>query len=156
VPVTVRLVDSGDLRRLTRDFEKLIHGHELQTELVRALRSFMRPIVADVKASYSGGRHLRPLFRRATHMWIHMRKDEGAAGIIVDGRRMPNHMKKIPEYWEGVAPRWRHPLFGNREHWYDQSPRPSFYRIVSGRESKGAQQIEDAAYKPLKHIEEKR
>jgi hypothetical protein len=39
---------------------------------------------------------------------------------------------RLPKLYEGTAGggRWRHPLFGDREWWFQQRPRPTFYRAV--------------------------
>ena len=39
-------------------------------------------------------------------------------------------MKSLPAYVEGEKPRWRHPVFGDRDVWVDQRPDPVFYRTI--------------------------
>ncbi len=71
---------------------------------------------------------------------------------MVDGRRMPDRMGRIPQYYEGERPRWRHPVFGDRETWVDQSPHPSFYRIVGTSEITADRRIETAVDEALKEL----
>src|SRR6266496_376659 len=151
--VEVKIRDTGDLKRLTRQLGRTAEGKEVRAELGRACRNILRPILAEVKALYSGGSHLRPALKRATKMEVRLTGKYQVAHIIVDGRRMPSGMRKIPQYWEGEASRWRHPLFGDREHWYDQSPRPSFYRIASGHDLAAEREIAEAESQSLRPLE---
>lgn len=150
--LSVRIYDSGDLRRVIRDLHRTAEGRELQRELTKTLRGLLSPLVQEIKASYAGGTHLRPALRRATHSWVRTRGNQAGAGVMVDGRRMPSGMKRLPQYWEGEG-RWRHPLFGNRDHWYSQAPHPSFWRIVREHEFGYHREIESAgdnSFDPLR------
>ncbi len=151
--IKVEIKDTGDLKRLSRDLGRTAEGKELRKELGRAFRSIMRPILVEVKALYSGGTHLRPALKRATRMEVRLTGRFPVARIVVDGRRMPSGMKKVPQYWEGEAVRWRHPLFGDREHWYDQSPRPGFYRIATGHDLSAEREIAEAEHQSLRDLE---
>jgi hypothetical protein len=53
-------------------------------------------------------------------------------GVEVNSALMPDGQKSLPLYMDGVKPRWRHPLFGDTEHWYAQgnAPHPYFYASV--------------------------
>jgi hypothetical protein len=150
--IKVEIKDTGDLKRLSRDLGKTAEGKELRKELGRAFRAILRPILVEVKASYSGGRHLRPALKRATRMEVQLTGKNPHASIRVDGRRMPDGMRKLPAYYEGEA-RWRHPVFGNKEVWVDQSPRPMFYSITSGVEPTAEREIEDATGRSLDGLE---
>jgi|SRR6266496_4553175 len=151
--VEVKIRDTGDLKRLTRQLGRTAEGKEVRAELGRAFRNILRPILVEVKALYSGGSHLRPALKRATKMEVRLTGKYQVAHIIVDGRRMPSGMRKIPQYWEGEDLRWRHPLFGNREHWYDQSPRPGFYAVTGGHEVSAERQITEAGDRGLRPLE---
>lgn len=131
--VDIQVLDTGDLKRVTRNFSKQADGREMKRELTRGLRDIMRPILLQVKAAYSGGKKLRPKLRRAAIMQVQSAGKTAGARIVVTGRKMPSGMGKIPVYWEGEA-RWRHPVFGNTAVWVDQAAHPRFYDIVHANE----------------------
>lgn len=43
---------------------------------------------------------------------------------------MPARAKALQAYMEGTKPRWRHPVFGNRDVWVQQPPQPYFYKTM--------------------------
>jgi hypothetical protein len=49
--------------------------------------------------------------------------------IEVDRTRFPRHWDNLPQSLESRRG-WRHPLFGNREHWYGERGEPTFYPTV--------------------------
>jgi hypothetical protein len=49
--------------------------------------------------------------------------------IEVDRTRFPSHWDNLPQSLESRRG-WRHPLFGNREHWYGERGEPTFYPTV--------------------------
>lgn len=53
-------------------------------------------------------------------------------GVEVNASLMPDGQKALPLYMDGAKPRWRHPLFGDYEHWYFQgnAPHPYFYASI--------------------------
>jgi hypothetical protein len=136
----VRLIDAGDLKRLNRQFRDLEDGKELRKELTGGFRGVLNPIRDQVKAAYrsapSGGRRgragpsLRSLLAKATRVEVRTTGRLAGARIRVDGRKMPNQMKSIPAYWEGYKPRWRWPIYGNRQNWAQGRARPTFDRTV--------------------------
>lgn len=125
----ISVVDSGDLKRLTKALGKVADGKELKRELSSGLRSELKPVVSAVKAAYGGGRHLRPALARATRAEVRSTGRLAGARVRVDGRRMFPRGGSLPAMYEGRKP-WRHPVFGNRGNWLSQQPRPTFDRVV--------------------------
>jgi hypothetical protein len=155
------LQDTGDFKRLSKELGKTAEGKQLRKELTKSLRTILKPFVADVKASYSGGRHLRPLLKKATHSIVRTSGREVGARVLVDGRRMPSNMKRLPQYYEGQARRpWRHPVFANRNEprpswtWVDQGPRPRgrFKQITARFEAEAGREIRLAGERSLEHL----
>src|SRR6266498_3660461 len=142
--VAVRVIDTGDLRRLTRALKQQQDGRELRLVLTRGLREILAPILAEVKASYGSGKHLRPLLKRAARIEVKTAGRDIGARLRVDGREMPDHTKSIAAYVEGDKARWRHPVFGDTEVWVAQTtPRGRFYEITGGHEESAAHRVEE-------------
>lgn len=79
----------------------------------------LRARIADCVQTWStGGTATSPLVR---------------VGVEINAALMPDGQKALPLYMDGIKPRWRHPLFGDREHWYFQgnAPHPYFSENVA-------------------------
>jgi hypothetical protein len=141
--------DAGDLKKLNKQLRQLADGKEIKKELTKGLRGVLQPIVPEVRAAYRaapshghasssearrGQPGLRQLLAKATRVEVRTAGRQAGARIRVDGRKMPDRMKSLPAYWEGEKPRWRAPVFGNRQAWVEHKPRPLFYGIVQRHE----------------------
>jgi hypothetical protein len=62
--------------------------------------------------------------------WAEIRGSVVSVGIEINSSRMPSGQMSLPLMMEGVKI-WRHPLFGDREHWYTQDSHPYFYQAVA-------------------------
>lgn len=140
----ITISDGGDLKRAAAALRRAANAKQLRAELLRGLRAELNPAVRAVKGAYGGGRHLRPALSRATRGEIRTGGRDPGVRVRVDGRRMPDRMGSLPSMYEGWT-RWRHPLFGNRDHWYTQPPHPTFYRTVKPFEARVQRQIERVA-----------
>jgi hypothetical protein len=147
-------LNTSDLKRITKLLAKVADGKELKRGLTTRFRNILRPIRAEAKASLAGGHHLRPLLKRAVKMQVKTSGKQVGARVIVSGKRMPDRMKKLPQYYEGFAPRWRHPVFGNKDVWVDQGPRPRgrFKQITAGHEAEAKRQVEAALEDVLRKL----
>lgn len=167
--LTVTILDSKDLRDLNKAFKTAADGKELQKELRTGLRNVLRPIVPEVRAAYKaapsmghdsmarGSRDrpdLRALLAKATHVEVKLTGKQAGARIRVDGRRLPSGMRGLPKAWEreGGA-RWRHPVYGRRETWVQQRPRPTFDRIVAPKAEPAAREVERIANQVVRKLE---
>ncbi len=125
---------SGRLRRMS--------DRKAAVEFRKELRAAAAPLVPAVRArigqipSKQGGRtraggSLRSTMQRATKLYVRTTGPLTGVVVMVDGRKMPAGMRRIPAYEEGVLPRWRHPVFGR---WLPGQPNqpahPYFYDTV--------------------------
>jgi hypothetical protein len=162
------LVDAGDLKAISRKLRHHADGKRLRKELVAELKDAGRPLVPKVQAAWrtapkfegrrTRGRRdqpdLRELLAKAT--WVQARLTGKEAGVRIrsDGRRMPNQMKSLPGYAEGVRRRpWRHPVHGDRDTWVTQQPFPRFYEAVQPDEAAARRNVNQAIDKVFDEIE---
>lgn len=104
----------------------------------KELRSAAKPLVPSVRASIRQIPSKRPYtatglrgqMSRATGLQVKTAGRQASVVIRVDGRKMPTRAKAVQSYMEGIKPRWRHPVYGNRETWVQQPAHPYFYKIV--------------------------
>lgn len=128
---------SGDLKRLSRQLRQL-NDTELKKRMSRELRAAAKPLVPRVRAaarqipSQRGYRAdgLRGALSRAVKVEVKPTGRQVGVRIRVDGRKMPDHMKSLPQYIEGNKPRWRHPVYG-KDVWVQQNPKPFFYKALT-------------------------
>lgn len=126
----VSIREGAELKIISKALRKSADGKALKLEMTRALRKELKPIVAAVKAAYGGGVKLRPALARATRGQVKTTGKGAGARVMVDGRKMPAGMGRIPRYREGSAT-WRHPVFGDTDVWVTQPPVPVFYNTVA-------------------------
>lgn len=160
----VTLIDRGDLKAVNKAFRQVEDGKQLRKDLIAELKAVARPLVPKVQAAWlsapSQGRghrgraDLRKLLADST--WVQARLTGKEAGVCVrsDGRRMPNRMKSLPGYAEGIRRRgWRHPVGGDRDRWVDQRPFPRFYAAARPDEARARQACNAAVRKTFAQIE---
>jgi hypothetical protein len=149
--VQLTLVDSGDLKAVSKALRGHADGKRLRKELVAELKAAAGPLVPKVKAAWlaapsqghgtsARGRRAQPDLRTllAGSTWAQARLTGKEAGVRVrsDGRKMPSRSKALPGYAEGIRRRpWRHPVFGGRETWVTQRPFPRFFEAVQPDEA---------------------
>lgn len=129
---------SRDLSRLSRELRRM-DDREVTKRLTKQLRQAAKPLVPIVRASIrqipSSRSYrvagLRGQLSRATRIQVQPRGKKARVSIRVDGRKMPDHFKALPQYVEGTKPRWRHPVFGNRDVWVQQPAQPYFYKVLT-------------------------
>lgn len=136
--------DAGDLKAVNKQLRQQADGKQLAKDLTGALRDVLNPIRDQVKAAYraqsgyqgkrSRSRAEQPplhlLLARATKVEVRRTGKLAGARLRVDGRRMPPGMRSLPQYWEGYKPRWRWPVYGDRDTWAQGRARPIFDRTV--------------------------
>lgn len=134
--MTIGLRDSGDLKRISRELRRM-DDKELKKRFRKELRAAAAPLVPRVRASirsipsnrgYSPD-GLRAALSKAVKLEVKTAGRQAGVAIRVDGRKMPSHMKSLPSMVEGKK-RWRHPVFGHREVWVNQTSEPYFYNVV--------------------------
>ena len=116
---------------------------EIQKAMRKRLNAVAKPIVAEVKQAAlnlpskveSGGnpKGYENLFslRRAISQSIKSRfNGTGKGGVLsirvstTEFMAMSGRPRTIPYYLEGRKRRWRHPVYGDRDRWVDQEPKP--------------------------------
>jgi len=159
----IRILDSGDLRAVTRQLRTQADGKELVKELRTGLRGVLNPVRDEVKAAYrampkGAGRRakgsLGSQLARATRTEVRTSGKLAGARVRVDGRKMPTGAKSLPAYVEGYKRPWRHPVYGNRDVWVTQPARPRFDRIVERHEddvTRAVEQVLDGIRRKLEH-----
>jgi hypothetical protein len=158
-----RLVDTGDLKAISKALKQHADGNEIRKELQRELGQITGPMVARVRQAWlsapsrqgpgRGQPDLRKLLAAATR--AERRLTGRNAGVVVrtDGRKMPSGMRALPGYAEGIRRRpWRHPVYGDRETWVPQQPFPRFYDAVQPDEAAAQRAVQLAVYRVLDKI----
>jgi hypothetical protein len=161
------LLDSGDLKAIGAALKDLADGDLLRKQLTKELREAADPMARKVQAAWKaapsqghatssrarrGQPNLRALLAKATHVEARLTGEEAGARVRTDGRRMPDGMKSLPRYVEGTKPRWRYPVFGNRNVWVARQPSPRFYQAVQPDESRAVAAAERAVESVLDKI----
>lgn len=132
----------------------------LKKEFRKGLRAAAKPMVPAVRAAIqqipskqpyqSDG--LRGLMSKAVKLEVKTTGRQAGVRIRVDGRRMPAHMRALQAYMEGKKKPWRHPVWGNREVWVKQDPKPYFYKTVMPMASRARQGVNRAADRVAQQI----
>lgn len=136
-------VQSRDLVQVARALRGLQDGRELRKRLRRDIAAAAKPMVPAIRSKVralpsrgeSSGRGrpgLRASIAKATRLQVQMSGRYAGVTVRVDPRKMPPGMHSLPGYLEGAAPfqPWRHPVYGNRDAFVTQHPRPYFYAIA--------------------------
>ncbi|MFF9097559.1 hypothetical protein ACF1AX_31110 [Streptomyces sp. NPDC014802] len=133
----VELHTGRDLRRIASELRQM-NNRQLKLEFTRELRAAAKPMVPAVRQAIrqipskqgfsSDG--LRGRMSRAVKLEVRTASRDAGVRIRVDGRKMPSQQRALQSYMEGVKRPWRHPVFGNREVWVKQQPKPYFFKTV--------------------------
>lgn len=156
------ILDSGDLKAVGAALKDVADGDLLRKQLVASFREQASPLARNVQAAWKavpshghasssrdrrGQPDLRALLAKATRTEVRLTGKLAGVRVRTDGRRMPNRMKALPRYAEGTKPRWRAPVFGNRNVWAQYRPFPRFFAAVQpdeARARRGAEQAVEA------------
>jgi hypothetical protein len=146
VTIRVQVSGTGDLGRLARRFRAAADGG-LQRDLTSELRREGRPVLTQIKASVRslevgserGGTappdnstNLRGRLAAATDVQpngVGIRFEVHGARVGPSGHRLA----KLTD--TELAPRWRHPVFGNRRVWRTNVGRPWFFVTIRRAEN---------------------
>lgn len=99
--------------------------------LAPAVRASILAIPSKGLVPYQQPPGLRLRIASTVVPWAKIYDDLVTVGVEIDASRMPDGQKALPLYMEGAKAPWRHPLFGNREHWQMQDAHPYFYQAVA-------------------------
>lgn len=154
----VEIRGGAELRRITAELRRM-GGGELTKKLRRNLRAAAQPMVPAVRASImqiptkgEKSTGLRRQMAKATRLELRTVGRQAGIAIRVDGRKMPSRRGTLPSYMEGTRKRWRHPVYGNRNNWVQQSPHPYFYNVVRNLGPKSRAAIQQALAEATREI----
>lgn len=163
----VTITDKGDLKAFARAIRKEANGPALRREMAKAMRTELRPVVAEVKAAYraapshghasatrarQAGPALRWLLARATRQEVRLVGKQAGIRVRVDGRKMPSGQRSLPAMYEGTK-RWRHPVFGNRGVWVQQRSPGRFAEITRRHDTRVREALDRIATGVVARIE---
>lgn len=109
---------------------------KLALQLRRNMRTAGRPIVEDVRRTVmqpppgdvGGSVGTRAAIAKGVALRISAAKKGGGVTIAASSRFLPANRKPMLRAYN--KPNWRHPVFGNSEHWVDQQGRPYFDSVI--------------------------
>lgn len=126
-------VQANDLRRLSQAL-KAVDDKSLMRELRKGLRAAADPVAADARA-------LAPSPAVAKTVTVETAFTAKKAGVFISAKRnkMPSGHEALPGLFEmgssGNARTFRHPLFGDKENWYEQDVRPFLQPALARHEA---------------------
>jgi hypothetical protein len=123
-------IDRGQLQALIRDLGAI--PPDLKRELRPGLRKAAQPALTRIRSNASWSSRIPGATKISTSFG-----NTPGVTIRVDSKAAPGAR---PIEHGGEPGKFRHPRWGDREHWYDQPARPFFYRGVEAT----ADQIRDA------------
>ena len=151
-------IESRELTTLALLLRQTADGKRMLARLRRELRREAAPAVeAARRAALSlpskrvnaarGRVSLRAALAKATRSRLTLGKTRAGLVIEVSQRAMPEGMKSLPVYVEGLR-RWRHPVYG-QDVWVRQDPMPFFYDAVRPYENR----LPDAGRRIIAEVE---
>lgn len=114
-------VEYSSIRRLAKDMGSL--SMDTRRELRPKLRAAGQIVKSDMQGSYSWSSRIPGAVRMTTAFG----SKTGGVRIFVDAKRAP-HARPIENM--GAEGTFRHPLWGDRDHWVDQKARPTFFPAI--------------------------
>ena len=158
----------GDLSRRFKDHSD---GAEMRRNLRKRIRAAAKPVEADIRAAVMGvsvtsskGGNAPPndstQLRARVAKAVTTRITARGVRIEVSSRRFkgegnPKHRMRLPKYLSGELKsynRWRHPVFGNRENWVEQTGSPYFFVTIHKHRTDFRRAVGDAIRDTLEQI----
>jgi hypothetical protein len=148
--IRVRVSNTAELRRLGRRLRAAGSGG-LQRDLAAGIRREGRPVLGQIKSSVRGlevgserggiappdtSTGLRGRLAAATTVQT---QGTGVRYEVHGARVDPRYGHRLAKLSDTeLAPRWRHPVFGNRQVWKTNVGRPWFFVTIRGAEGRFA------------------
>lgn len=133
MPRNVDIRSSKDLLEFQKYVGKVEKG--MRRKLNKGLKEAVRPTLLKTQLAAqqfpATGSHHTGL-RNAVARSLAISASRGNVRISVRRGKMPEGKENLPNRMEGIGGKWRHPLFGDTEHWYAQPQHPWFYPTVKG------------------------
>lgn len=128
--VDVQVYGAEDIARVAAAVRQLGNGREIPNRMTKRIRKAVPPIRRAVKASalaklpHAGGLNA---YVAAAGVRASVTRGPRSAGVkLVSGRRQKGGRRRVDvrRIDQGAT---RHPLWGNRRHWYPQAVTPGFF-----------------------------
>lgn len=138
----IKIHGQDKYKRLAKALKEAGRG-DLQRKLTREIRKQGDPALQAVKVAWlgvdvtsdgDGGKSsgLRQRVSDATRISIL----GNGIRIRVEAKRVdPVYGRTLTYYLDGLGKRWRHPLFGDRERWYQQKGEEVFFKTLTEYET---------------------
>lgn len=142
--VDIRVSGADDLAKLAADLKRAGRT-DLTKELRKVVKDAARPIAAEVKAT-------TPSRQIAKSVTIEARLGKNPrVRVKADRKKMPPGKESLPALFE--RPKFRHPVFGDRETWVTQQGGPAFGPVARRRKAAVQAQILAAVDKVIRDLE---
>jgi hypothetical protein len=115
---------------------------------LKALGKKKRPS-ERVKQKAHQGSGLRATVARATNVKLSTSARAASMRLRAQQAKMPADQRRLPAYLN--KGKWRHPLFGNKERWYEQKAPPAWFDDAA--EKRGPQTRDKAVEVVAKYLE---
>lgn len=133
-------------RKSLRDFERYVGKVDKtrRRQLTKELRGAVKPTLQKTRQSAlaypaTTGKHSG--LRQATARALSITTARGRVAIQISRKKMPAGQEHLPARMEGIG-KWRHPLFGNTDKWYDQKSHPWFFPVINRDKPRVRKEIE--------------
>lgn len=106
-------------------------GPKVRGRLRKGLTASAVPITSEAKSGYRAtyGQFGEELAAAITTKAITAGSKVGVS-VRIAGAKLPEGKQGLPPLVEGLQAGWRHPLFGDPQHWYGQDPHPELALAV--------------------------
>lgn len=125
---------ANEVEELVKELRKV--PQELKRELRPGLRAAGRVVADDAKRRASWSSRIPRAIRVSTTFG----KRNAGVSVVVNKNKAP-HAR--PFEHGGRSGKFRHPRWGDREHWYSQTARPFLYPALLAKGDEAAEQIAD-------------
>lgn len=148
----IKIHGQDKYKRLAKALREAGRG-DLQRKLTREIRRQGDPALTAVKAAWLGIDVTPPAGDAGKSTGLRQRVSDATRisilgngiRIRVEGRRVdPRYGRSLAYYLNGLGKRWRHPLFGDRDQWYQQQGQEVFFKTLTEYENKWRAGIEKA------------
>ena len=118
------------LARISRELKNA--DKRVARDTKKELKASLAPMLIEMKAK--AGEHSKYIPSTITVEW-RFNSDTPVVRFIAKGSKMPAGKEKLPRLMEkgkkGNGQFWSHPLFGNRNYWYNQPSHPYMAPVVT-------------------------
>lgn len=125
-------IDARQLLTLNKHLKSLENGTMLSRSLRQGLREAAKPVLAEAKSrAAQASSHIASTLSTS----VSFTGKRSGVFITAKGSKMPSGHEKLPALMEngGKQGTFRHPLFGNRNHWVNQPAHPFLHPALESK-----------------------